>query len=131
MEVRVAVDTNRLTDLLRGDDRLAIRLGGCDEVWVPLIVLGELKAGFLGGAQRHRNEVLLQRFLAKPTVSVLLPSRETAEHYARIFVQLRRAGTPVPDNDLWIAALSLEHDLTLITRDRHFERIPQLSLESD
>jgi tRNA(fMet)-specific endonuclease VapC len=131
MEMRVAVDTNRLTDLLRGDAHLAERLGTCDEVWVPLMVLGEIKAGFHGGTQRHRNEALLQRFLAKATVSVLLPGRETAEHYARIFVQLKRAGTPVPDNDLWIAALALEHDLTLITRDRHFERIPQLPRESE
>lgn len=124
--MRVAVDTSRLTDLLRGDARLAERLGTCDEVWVPLMVMGELKAGFLGGTQRHRNEALVQRFLARPTVSVLLPGRETAEHYARLFVQLKRARTPVPDNDLWIAALALEHDLTLITRDRHFERIAQL-----
>jgi len=129
--MRVAIDTNRLTDLLRGDARLAERLGACDEVWVPLMVLGEIKAGFHGGTQRHRNEALLQRFLAKATVSVLLPGRETAEHYARIFVQLKRAGTPVPDNDLWIAALALEHDLTLITRDRHFERIAQLPRESE
>ena len=128
--MRVAIDTNRLTDLLRGDARLAERLGACDEVWVPLVVLGEIKAGFHGGTQRHRNEALLQRFLAKATVSVLLPGRETAEHYARIFVQLKRAGTPVPDNDLWIAALALEHDLTLITRDRHFDRISQLPRES-
>ena len=128
--MRVAIDTNRLTDLLRGDARLAERLGACDEVWVPLMVLGEIKAGFQGGTQRHRNEALLQRFLGKATVSVLLPSRETAEHYARIFVQLKRAGTPVPDNDLWIAALALEHDLILITRDRHFERISQLPRES-
>lgn len=62
-----------------------------------------------------------------PSVDVLLPSWETAEQYARIFVQLKQAGTPIPDNDLWIAALVLEHDLILITRDRHFERIPQLS----
>ena len=129
--MRVAVDTSRLTDLLRGDAGLAERLGACDEVWVPLMVLGEIKAGFHGGTQRHRNEALLQRFLAKATVSVLLPSRETAEHYARIFVQLKRAGTPVPDNDLWIAALALEHDLTLITRDQHFERIAQLPRESE
>jgi len=127
VEVRVAVDTTRLTDLLRGDAGLAEHLGACDEVWIPLVVLGEMKAGFQGGTQRHRNEILLNQFLAKATVSVLLPGRETAEHYAKIFVQLKRAGTPVPDNDLWIAALVLEHDLTLITRDRHFERIPQLT----
>ncbi len=124
--MRVALDTNRLTDLFQGDTALAERLGACEEVWIPLVVLAEIKAGFYGGTQRHRNEVLLQKLLAKPTVGVLLLSRETAEHYARLFVQLKRAGAPVPDNDLWIAALALEHDLLLITRDEHFQRIPQL-----
>src|ERR1700682_1885362 len=110
MDVRVALDTNRLTDLFQGDAALAEWLATCEEVWIPLIVLAEIKAGFIGGTQQHRNEILLQRLLAKPTVDVLLPSRETAEHYARLFVQLKRAGTPVPDNDLWISALALEHD---------------------
>ncbi|HYL76580.1 MAG TPA: type II toxin-antitoxin system VapC family toxin [Bryobacteraceae bacterium] len=124
--MRVALDTNRLTDLFQGDAKLAELLGTCEEVWIPLIVLAEIKAGFLGGTQQHRNESLLRHFLAKPTVDVLMPGRETAEHYARLFVQLKRAGPPVPDNDLWIAALALEHDLTLVTRDRHFQSIPQL-----
>lgn len=124
--MRVALDTNRLTDLFQGDAALAERLGLCDEVWIPLVVLAEIKAGFLGGTERHRNEILLRKLLSKTTVGVLLPDRETAEHYARLFVQLKRAGTPVPDNDLWIAALALQHDLLLITRDRHFKSIPQL-----
>jgi tRNA(fMet)-specific endonuclease VapC len=126
VEVRVALDTNRLTDLFQGDAELADRLGECDEVWIPLIVLAEIKAGFLGGSQQHRNENVLRNFLAKATVGILTPVRETAEHYARLFVQLKRAGTPLPDNDLWIAALALQHDLGLITRDRHFDKIPQL-----
>jgi tRNA(fMet)-specific endonuclease VapC len=129
--MRVALDTNRSHRPAAGRPRLAESLGTCDEIWTPLVVLGELKVGFQGGTERHRgNEGLLQRFLAKSTVSVLLPGRETAEHYARMFVQLKRAGTPVPDNDLRIAALALEHDLTLVTRDRHFERIPQLPREA-
>ena len=110
----------------QGDAALAERLGLCDEVWIPLVVLAEIKAGFLGGTERHRNEFLLRKLLSKTTVGVLLPDRETAEHYARLFVQLKRAGTPVPDNDLWIAALALQHDLLLITRDKHFKSIPQL-----
>ena len=126
MEVRVALDTNRLTDLFQGDAALAERLGLCDEVWIPLVVLAEIKAGFLGGTERHRNEILLRKLLSKTTVGVLLPDRETAEYYARLFVQLKRAGTPVPDNDLWIAAIALQHDLLLITRDKHFKNIPQL-----
>lgn len=124
--MRVALDTNRLTDLFQGDAALAKWLGTCDEVWIPLFVLGEIKAGFQGGSQQRRNEILFRELLTKETVSVLLPGRETAEQYARLFVQLKRAGTPVPDNDLWIAALALEHDLVLVTRDRHFRHIPQL-----
>lgn len=124
--MRVALDTNRLTDLLRGDRELAKRLGTAEEVWIPLFVLGEMKAGFYGGRERVRNEALLQKLLAKTTVNVLLPGAETAEQYGRLFVQLKRAGTPVPNNDLWIAALALEHNLVLVTRDHHFERIPQL-----
>ena len=124
--MRVALDTNRLTDLLRGDAELADLLGTCEEIWIPLFVLAEIEAGFHGGNQRHGNEIALRRLLAKKTVDVLLPGRETAEQWARLFVQLRRAGTPIPDADLWIAALALEHDLALITRDRHFEKIPQL-----
>jgi tRNA(fMet)-specific endonuclease VapC len=128
VEVRAALDTNRLTDLFRGDSALADHLGEYEEVWIPLVVLAEIKAGFYGGSQQHRNAAQLNHLFAKPTVDLLLPGRETAEHYARLFVQLKRAGTPVPDNDLWIAALVLEHDLILITRDRHFEHIPQLQL---
>ncbi len=124
--MRVALDTNRITDLFRGDADLAAQLETCEEVCIPFVVIGELRAGFYGGTQLHRNEIMMARLLAKTTVAVLFPTRETTEHYARVFVQLKRAGTPIPDNDLWIAALVLEHDLILLTRDRHFERIPQL-----
>jgi tRNA(fMet)-specific endonuclease VapC len=123
----VALDTNRLTDLFQGDGALADWLGICEEVWIPLFVFAELKAGFYGGTRQQRNEALLRSLLAKPTVNILIPGRATAERYAQLFVQLKRAGTPVPANDLWIAALAIEHDLLLITRDRHFESIPQLS----
>jgi predicted nucleic acid-binding protein len=124
--MRIALDTNRLTDLFQGDAALARFLGTCDEVWIPFVVLGEMKAGFYGGTRQAENEALLVGLLARETVAILYAGRETAEQYARLFVQLKRAGTPVPDNDLWIAALALEHDLALITRDRHFDKIPQL-----
>jgi tRNA(fMet)-specific endonuclease VapC len=124
--MRVALDTNRLIDLFRGDAELGNWLGRCDEVWIPLFVLGELKAGFYGGKQRPEEEAVLHKFLEKTTVSVLLPGRETAEQYGRLFAQLKRGGTPIPINDVWIAALALEHNLRLVTRDQHFEHIPQL-----
>jgi predicted nucleic acid-binding protein len=127
VEVRVAIDTNRLTDLFRDDADLAEQLGRCDEVWVPLIVLGEIQAGFHGGSHLHRNHRVLTAFLQRPTAGVLVPDEDTASHYARLFVQLKRIGQRIPDNDLWIAALCVQHQLTLITRDKHFSRIPQLS----
>jgi len=124
--MRIALDTNRLTDLFQGDANLAAFLGGCDEVWIPFVVLAEMKAGLLGGMRQIQNAALLSNLLNRETVAILYAGRETTEHYARLFVQLKRAGTPVPDNDLWIAALAMEHDLALITRDRHFDAIPQL-----
>jgi tRNA(fMet)-specific endonuclease VapC len=105
---------------------LADLLGKCEEVCIPLPVLAEFKSGLLCGSRRQENEALLHTFMAKPSVRLILPSRETAEHYARLYAQLKIAGTPVPINDLWIAALSIEHDLTLISRDHHFQRFPQL-----
>ena len=124
--MRVALDTNRLTDLFRNDLALAKYLEKCTEVWVPLIVLAEILAGFYDGTRQPHNEAMLRKFMAEGTVGILMPGKETAEQYARLYVQLKRAGTPLPTNDIWIAALALEHNLTLITRDRHFERIPQL-----
>ncbi len=124
--MRVALDTNRLTDLFKGDASLATFLGSCDEVWIPFVVLGEMKAGFYGGARQTQNEALLANLMARQTVAILLASRETTEQYARLFTQLKRAGTPIPDNDLWIAAVAIEHDLALVTRDGHFDKVPQL-----
>ena len=124
--MRVALDTNRLTDLFQQDAALAAFLGQCDEVFIPFIVLAEIKAGFYGGSRQVSNEALLSNFLSRDTVTILFAGRETTEQYARLFVQLKRAGTPIPDNDLWIAALAMEHDLALVMRDRHFDKVPQL-----
>jgi tRNA(fMet)-specific endonuclease VapC len=124
--MKVALDTNRLTDLFRGDAELAAQLRLCEKVWLPFIVVAEIKAGFYGGARSAQNEALLSRFLDRDTVGILYPDKDTSDHYARLFVQLKHAGTPIPDNDLWISALSIQHELTLLTRDRHFKRIPQI-----
>src|SRR5260370_38171450 len=108
--MRLALDTNRLTDLFKGDGELAERLGISEEVWIPFVVLGEIKAGFLGGTQQRSNELLLTRLLAKETVGVLLPGPETADQYARPVLQLKRAGPPMPGNDLWIGDLVIDHE---------------------
>jgi predicted nucleic acid-binding protein len=130
VEVRVALDTNRLSDLMGGDVAVGEELNHCDEVAIPLVVYGEFKSGILGGSRQLDNEAILARFLARPSVRLLLPTQLTADIYAAIQVQLRAQGTPIPTNDIWIAAQALEHGLTLLTRDRHFERIPQLITRS-
>ena len=122
----VALDTNAYRDFMRG---VAERVGlvrTVPAIVLPLIVLAELRAGFAAGNRESANAANLQRFLASPRVSVLAPDEQTTHHYARLHRQLRRDGRPIPTNDLWIAALAVQHDLVLCTADRHFRWIPQL-----
>lgn len=126
--MRVALDTNRYRDLCDGDQELVRLLEEAESVHVPFVVLGELRAGFSVGSRGRENERVLQRFLMKPDVDVLYPGDATARSYASLYRQLRRQGTPIPTNDLWIAALVAEHDLALCSRDRHFSYLPQLNI---
>ncbi len=111
----------------RGDAQVVERIEAADEVWLPFIVLGELRAGFAVGSQGPRNEAILRRFLLKPGVDVLYADEQTTHHYANVYRQLRKQGTPIPTNDIWIAALVLQHSLMLYDRDGHFQALPQLT----
>lgn len=123
----LALDTNRYTDLCRGDAQVVEAVEGAEAVWLPFIVIGELRAGFAVGREGPRNEAGLRRFLLKPGVRVLYADEQTTYHYATVYRQLRKQGTPIPTNDMWIAALVLQHSLTLYDRDRHFDALPQLT----
>ena len=124
--MRLALDTSRYTDLCRGNGRVVEIVETADEVWLPFVVLGQLRAGFAVGTQGPRNEAVLRRFLLKPGVAVLYADEQTTHHYATIYRQLRKQGTPIPTSDMWIAALVLQHSLTLCARDAHFDALPQL-----
>ncbi|MFZ0688184.1 MAG: type II toxin-antitoxin system VapC family toxin [Acidobacteriaceae bacterium] len=124
--MRLALDTNRYTDLVRGDPHVAESVESADEVWLPFVVLAELRAGFSLGTKGAQNEAALRRFLFKPSVEVLYADEQTTHHYASVYRQLRLQGTPIPTNDMWIAALVLQHSLILCARDTHFEALPQL-----
>ena len=124
--MHLALDTNRYTDLQKGDPAVAHALQHAAAIYLPLTVLGELRAGFLGGNRAAVNEKILAAFLEQPGVHVLVPDEVTTHHYATLFNQLRQQATPIPTNDLWIAALVVQHGLTLYSRDAHFDRLPQL-----
>lgn len=124
--MRIALDTNRYTDFARGVAEAVAATKEAQEIALPLIVLAELRAGFLAGSKSQTNERNLIRFLSSPRVSVLYPDDDTTHHYGRLFLQLRRQGTPIPTNDLWIAALVVQHELILFARDKHFDHIPQI-----
>jgi tRNA(fMet)-specific endonuclease VapC len=125
--VRLALDTNRYTDLCRGIAEVVETVEAADEVRLPFVVLGELRAGFAVGNQGPRNEAILRRFLLKPGVDTLYADEQTTHHYANVYRQLRKQGTPMPTNDMWIAALVLQHSLVLYDRDPHFDALPQLT----
>ena len=125
--MRLALDTNRYTDLCRGESPVVEMVESAAEVWLPFIVVGELRAGFAVGTQGPRNEAVLRRFLMKPDVAILYADEQTTHHYANVYRQLRKQGTPIPTNDMWIAALVLQHSLVLCARDAHFEALPQIT----
>ncbi len=124
--MKLALDTNRYTDLCRGNLPVVEMVERADEVWLPFIVLGELRAGFAVGSQGPRNEAVLRRFLLKAGVGVLYADEQTTHHYGSVYRQLRKQGTPIPTNDMWIAALVLQHSLVLCARDTHFDALLQL-----
>lgn len=125
--MRLALDTNRYVDFCRGDLEVVVRVQEAERIYLPFVTLAELRAGFLCGTKTRQNEQILTRFLNSPRVRVLFPDEQTSHHYARIFQQLREQATPIPTNDIWIAALVLQHDLPLFARDHHFDHIPQLA----
>jgi tRNA(fMet)-specific endonuclease VapC len=124
--VRVALDTNRYVDLCKGVVETVTLLEEAEAVLIPFIVLGELRAGFAHGRRQAENEHTLRRFLLKDGVDVLFADDQTTYHYASVFRQLRKQGTPIPTNDIWLAALVLQHNLVLHARDRHFDHLPQV-----
>lgn len=123
---RLALDTDRYTDLCRGEASVVETVESADEVWLPFIVVGELRAGFAVGTQGPSNEAILRRFLLKPGVAILYADEQTTHHYSNVYRQLRKQGTPIPTNDMWIAALALQHSLVLCARDAHFNALAQL-----
>jgi predicted nucleic acid-binding protein len=126
--VRLLVDTNRFADLSANDRRAHERMQAADEIWLSVITIGELLAGFSQGNRRKANERRLAELLQVQGVRMLLLDSATPQYYAKIWQSLRRKGTPIPTNDIWIAAQALQHNLTLDSSDSHFQHVPGLML---
>ncbi|MEW6776044.1 MAG: type II toxin-antitoxin system VapC family toxin [Bdellovibrionota bacterium] len=126
---RILVDTSAYSALLRSHPEILEAFGRADEVHLNAVVLGELRAGFRAGTRRRENERTLLEFLEEGRTKVLPLDEDTADCYAEIFSSLRAAGTPIPTNDLWIAASAMQYGLRLLTTDRHYLRVHQVIVD--
>ncbi len=123
---RLTLDTSAYSAFKRNHADVVHHLRRAQEILVPTIVLGELLGGFEAGGRARRNRDELRLFLESPRVRLVPITAETAERYAVIYASLRVAGNPIPTNDLWIAASTMEHGTELVTLDRDFRHVGQV-----
>ena len=118
------LDTNALSAAADREPRALAAVAGAERLAVPVIVLGEYRLGIAQSRHRADYENWLREWTA--AVAVLDIDQATAQHYAAIGLELKKAGKPIPVNDLWIAALCRQHQLPLVSRDRHFDWVAGL-----
>jgi predicted nucleic acid-binding protein len=119
------LDTNALSAFADGVPPVVEQIGTADELHIPVIVLGEYRFGIATSRRRREYEAWLAR--GRAFWNVLPVLEETAAYYASIRQQLRRAGAPLPANDVWIAALARQHELPILSHDAHFDAVPGLT----
>jgi predicted nucleic acid-binding protein len=127
--MRVLLDTSAYSAFMRGHTEVRDILQIADTIYFNPIVLGELKSGFRRGRKKKENEELLEQFFESPRVYSVPVDEETSERYAVIRESLRKSGTPIPTNDMWIAATAMQHGLVIVTTDPHYERVSQILVE--
>ena len=125
---RILLDTNAYAGFMGGDERVLDVLTEADTVFLSVVVIGELEAGFRGGSRRSENRAQLKSFREKSTVRVLDVTAETAEVFGEIKHALRNAGTPIPLNDVWIAAQAIETGSVVVTYDTHYRKVAGIRL---
>ncbi len=123
---RLVLDTSAYSRMRAGHGGVLDRMAAAEVVLIPTTVLGELEAGFELGGRARENRVALAEFLAEPFVAILPTTPEVARRYGQLFARLRRAGTPVPINDVWIAAATVDCGGHLLTFDEDYRRIETL-----
>lgn len=118
------LDTNAVSAIGERDPHIPSILQGQTALFVPVIVIGEYRFGVSGSRKRRETETWFDSFLQ--TVQVLHITEDTATRYADVRRKLKDAGTPIPENDIWIASLAIQFGLPLLTRDDHFDKVPGL-----
>ena len=121
--MRVLLDSNSYSRLMRGDDQTAAEVRDATEVLMSAVVIGELLYGFRNGSRCDRDTTELRSFLDNPYLAFVPVGPVTADRYSRIAAALRAKGNPIPTNDVWIAAHAMETGADLVSADRHFEAV--------
>ena len=121
--MKLLLDTNVYSSLAQGDPATVRLIRRADELLMSVVVIGELRYGFRFWARLEENESMLLEFLTRPFVAAIPVTEVTADRYARIANSLRRRGSLIPQNDMWIAAQSMEHGADLCSFDSHFENV--------
>ncbi len=125
---KVLIDTNIYSFAMKGDPQTVDTLQSVHEIGISSISIGELLSGFKGGTREQENRRELEAFLDAPRVSLYVIDENTAEFYAEILNNLRKLGKPIPTNDIWIAAVALQHGCRLFSMDHHFASVAGLLL---
>jgi tRNA(fMet)-specific endonuclease VapC len=120
------IDTSALSAFFRGHPGVIRAIQLSPYLFLNATVYGETHSGYWAGKSRHANVGSLMNFIESDRVEILSITQETSLRYAEIWHFLRKAGKPIPDNDMWIAATAWEHGLTLLTLDKHFLELPQI-----
>ena len=126
----ILIDTNIYNHALVGDAETISILQQAQRIGFCSISIGELLSGFKGGKREKKNREELAEFLDTPRVQIYVIDEDTAEFYALILNDLKKKGKPIPTNDIWIAAVALQHGFSLFTKDKHFNHISGLILIS-
>ena len=126
----ICIDTNAYSALKRGNTKVLQILENSSKIIVSTVVIGELLAGFNIGSKYQENITELKKFLNQHGVELKAPNFEIAERYGKTVYDLRQKGKPIPTNDIWIAATSLETGSKLLSNDSHFNQIQGLQIYS-
>ena len=121
--MRILLDSNAYSRLMRGDDQAAAVVRDATEILMSAVVVGELLYGFRSGSRLEKNMADLRSFLNNPYISFVPVGPVTADRYSRVAAALRAKGSPIPTNDVWIAAHAMETGADLVSADRHFESV--------